>query len=152
MCFATRKPLVNKVYCVLTGLMLTPSLCVHVSFLVPSFLIGGCGDLLLILTACVIFCGVTVPVQNRNGPIVLVRRVSSGDIWQLWRMTLWPNWLKWNECCVIHARLCSVVCDCINSAEYKYVHITHSLLESGDTNERLGERACHARLFRRGRY
>lgn len=31
------------------------------------------------------------------------------------------------------------VCDCINSAEYKYVHVTHSLLESGDTNERLGE-------------
>lgn len=39
------------------------------------------------------------------------------------------------------------VCDCINSAKYKYVHITYSLLESGDTNEGLGERACHVRLF-----
>lgn len=115
-----------------------PSLC-------QASCLGGCGDLLLILTACVIFCGVTVPVQNINGPIVLVRRVSSGDIWQLWRMTLWPNWLKWNECCVIHARLRGVVCDCINSAEYKYVHITYSLLESGDTNERLGE---HVRVMR----
>lgn len=93
-----------------------PYMCVHVCFLAPSILSGRCGEVLLILTACFIFRGIIVPVYNINGLQVLAWSMSFGNIGQLWKMTLWSNWLLWNECYVIHAWSCVKTCDRINPA------------------------------------